>query len=420
MEIKFIGQGYNLEVGTSVASEIIDALRNKDYTTFECLVAFASISGVSALKEHIIASKGHISQHKVIVGIDSEGTSKEALEGLLAWDVDAYVYYFNSNRGLKPIFHPKIYMFKGTDKCEIIIGSNNLTTYGLTGNVEGSVSIKYDIDDENNDQLADQIEGYYGGLLNLTDVNLKRITPELIQMLHETGDLPSDERRAERHERVRANDNQEEGNEGDQHPDLGDIFEIKQIQKPPIDFRPTPRPVRPARANVAEGIEIGGEEEADDIDQDNWEITNDSEVLIAEIGGPSRWKQISFAKSNFETFFEIPIIVGVNWNVRLKYFTDQGEIEDAIENCHAIVKASSNYNLEPSKVSECRVTYNRMNKPIIFFIKINRTNFIYHFETHGTNNYSELDNALNMGNGVIRRRRLTLETLKRECPSLNL
>ena len=32
------------------------------------------------------------------------------------------------------IFHPKIYLFEGTDKSELIIGSSNLTSQGLFTN----------------------------------------------------------------------------------------------------------------------------------------------------------------------------------------------------------------------------------------------------------------------------------------------
>lgn len=416
MEIKFIGQGYNLEANTSVAFEIIEALKNDDYSIFQCLVAFASFAGVSALSEHIEASKAHIDQHKIIVGIDHEGTSKEALEELLNWNVDAYIYYFESNRRNKPIYHPKIYMFKGVEKSQVIIGSNNFTVYGLTSNVEGAISIKYDNDENDNNQLINQIENYYESLLNLTDVNLKRITLEQIQVLHNTGDLPSDERRAERHEKAKLTPRPEAEVENE-YPNLSDIFGVKAVQEPPAEFRPRRR----ARVNLRrQNQQNEAREEVEIIDENNWVFNDNNLVLIAEIGGPSRWKQISFAKRNFETFFEIPIVVGINREVRLKYLTDEAIVEDHIENCHAIVKASSNYNLEPSKVGECRVPYNRTNKPIIFFIKINATNFIYHFETHGTNNYTELQQALNGVNGAIRRRELTVERLREECPSLNL
>jgi HKD family nuclease len=136
MEIRFIGQGYNQAIGSSVAQELINALGNRDFTSFKCLVAFASVSGVSALTPHI--QNSHIRTHRIIVGIDQKGTSKEALEELLNWRTDVFVYYTRQNI----IFHPKIYLFEGNERALIIVGSNNFTQRGLVENIEGSFVVE--------------------------------------------------------------------------------------------------------------------------------------------------------------------------------------------------------------------------------------------------------------------------------------
>jgi HKD family nuclease len=416
MEIKFIGQGYNLSANTSVAHELIDALGDTEYNSFKCLVAFASFNGVSALTEHILTSKSQMHEYIVIVGIDHEGTSKEALEELLIWNVPTYVYYFRSNRRNKPIFHPKIYLFKGEGKNQIIIGSNNLTEFGLTSNVEGAISIRYTESEKGANPIIEQVEEYFENLLNTTDINLKRLSQDFITSLHETGYLPSDERRSERHE---MNLPSGSGSYSDNATNINDLFEIAPSQGSPTGFNPKKRP-RIALRSLTRTEEVEEAPREEIINSEDWTFSNRNKVLIVEIGGPSRWKQISFAKNNFITFFEIPIIVGGNHSINLKYLNNEGDVMGTIENCHAIVKESSNYNLEPSKVVECKVQYNQINKPIIFFIKINSLNFIYHFETHGSQTYLELQQILTRARGKIRRTEIIVERLKQDCPSLNL
>ena len=411
MNIKFIGQGYNIEANTSVAAELITAFSNPDYSSFKCLVAFASYSGVSALTRHIELSKKHITEHKVIVGIDHEGTSKEALEELLAWNIDAYVYYTSSNRPIKHIFHPKIYMFKGEKKALIIIGSNNLTEYGLTYNVEGAVSIEHDYCADDRSLVTNQIETYFTNMFNSSDINLKKISEQFIAQLNNTGLLPSDENRRDNYE---TNLLQHESRE-EARRNIIDLFTPSLMQEAPANFSPRRRQ---QTLNISEPNRV--EESIVQVDRENWRFVNSSLVLIAEIGGPSRWKQISFSKENFETFFEVPLNVGGEYYIRLRYINLEGLLEEGVENCKAIVKGSSNYNLEPSKVRESSVEYDRHNKPIILFIKLNNRDFVYHFATHGSQIYTELKRSLVNASGIIKRRELDIENLRLACPSLIL
>ena len=58
MDTIIIGQGYNLEENTSVGKELIELFQSNRYSSFICLVAFASFGGVSALTEKNIRGKG--------------------------------------------------------------------------------------------------------------------------------------------------------------------------------------------------------------------------------------------------------------------------------------------------------------------------------------------------------------------------
>lgn len=127
MDTIIIGQGYNLNEDTSVGKELIEQFESKRYSSFTCLVAFASYGGISALTPYVLQAKENGVKIKVILGVDQKGTSKEALEEVLAWDVDAKIYHTQSVN----IFHPKIYLFENEDIFTLIVGSNNLTEMGL-------------------------------------------------------------------------------------------------------------------------------------------------------------------------------------------------------------------------------------------------------------------------------------------------
>ncbi len=102
MKSKIIGQGYNLEENTSAAKELIELFNSSKYDKFTCLVAFASYGGITALTPHILRAKSNDVKIKIILGVDQKCTSKEALEAVHSWDVEAYIYYtLNTN-----IFHP--------------------------------------------------------------------------------------------------------------------------------------------------------------------------------------------------------------------------------------------------------------------------------------------------------------------------
>ena len=138
METIIIGQGYNIKENTSVGKELIEQFNSHRYKSFTCLVAFASYGGISAMTPYIETAKSEGMTIKVVLGIDQKGTSKEALEEVLSWGVDASIYHTKTIN----IFHPKIYLFENEDIFTMIVGSNNLTEMGLVKNVECSLLVK--------------------------------------------------------------------------------------------------------------------------------------------------------------------------------------------------------------------------------------------------------------------------------------
>lgn len=415
MTVQFIGQGYNFGANTSVAQVLIEALQNNTYHTFKCMVAFASPSGVSGLTQHVNNSRVHIQNTRVIIGIDQNATSRDALESLLQWDADSYIF-FTVQRN---IFHPKVYIFEGENEVLIIIGSNNLTQMGLARNIEASVVITFNKANIGGANLLDQITTYFDPLLTGENANLQPLTQELINQLVAAGIVPTEPQRRAKYVKDIAEAAQQQNNG---FAAIQALFPGIGFQGLPADFAPQlAAPVIIAAGVPAQVIAVPNPAPVA-INNPGWQFTDQSQVLVAEIGGPARWKQISFAKDNFQTFFGLPVTIGTSGQISLKYIEDNGTIQNQIEQCiSARVKASKNFNLEPIVVRGSAVPYNHANRPIIFFIKINATNFIYHFETFGSQRHIELQQLFpaRVGN-TIRRRVVTVADLRVNCPSVNL
>jgi len=82
-------------------------LSQKVFHTFNGVSAFVSEAGIVGLSDHITYAKKNFKKLNLIVGIDQEGTSKEALLEINRLKINSYIFY---QREL-PIFHPKIYLF---------------------------------------------------------------------------------------------------------------------------------------------------------------------------------------------------------------------------------------------------------------------------------------------------------------------
>lgn len=366
MEIKVLPQGYSLENHSSVAEVLINSFRDPRYTSFKCLVAFASYGGVTAFTRHILDNKHRIRDIKFIVGIDQQGTSKEALEEILTWEVDSYVYHSRSSN----IFHPKIYMFEGQEDYLIIIGSNNFTESGLVKNIECSVIITHHKSNPEDRRILEEIDHHFGNLFLDQDDNLKPLTNDLIVILEQTGLAPSEQTRSKRYDRKTDNDNMY----ANRNP-----FSSTNIQHNPAEFSPK-RVIRERRPLLNEA-----EQQQNQNDNNNWIGQSSNGILIAEIGGGSRWKQVNFPLAMFREFFGAT--AGDNsYYINLRYLEQNGELSE-IENRQAVTVASQNYRFE---IGAAKGAYPATGRPIGIFIRVAPQNFIYKLYMPDSENYHEL------------------------------
>ena len=350
METIIIGQGYNIEEDSSIGKELIKQFESNIYDSFTCLVAFASYGGVTALTNYIKEGKANGMKIKVVLGIDQKATSKEALEEVLIWNVDARIYHTSSNN----IFHPKVYLFENRDIFTLIVGSNNLTVPGLVQNIECSLLIKDTIDPSS---VHDDFYRYWKGILDGTETNLYPLTQKLIDDLYKDKIITSEEQRSKRYDD--GTDKKEETKKE------SIIFKKATIQKYPDGFRPK-RLVKVKQVKKTKKVTKEVEKS----------VRIDNAVLIAEIPkAGNRWKQANFSQDIFEKFFGAT--KGDNsYKVKLTNIKKDGTLGEVTESQSVTVK-SKNYRFE-LRCDETNLTYPSGNdRPIGLFIKENAQNYMY-------------------------------------------
>jgi len=191
MKTTFLGQGFESSSVDAIGNYLIQYLNRQDFHSFTGISAFASEAGIFGLSGHIQTAKAVFKNLSLIVGIDQEGTSKEALEEILNLNIDSYIFYQNE----APIFHPKIYLFEGDKEIKLIVGSSNLTGRGLFTNVESSLLIEFDITDTEGTVLLTNLKTYYKTLFDFSDSNLFKINQVVIDDFNARGIVPDESER---------------------------------------------------------------------------------------------------------------------------------------------------------------------------------------------------------------------------------
>jgi hypothetical protein len=159
----------------------------------------------------------------VIVGIDQQGTSREALEELLNWNVNCFVFHQNE----KAIFHPKIYLFEGLHESVVIVGSSNLTVGGLFSNVESSIMLETQ-NEEEAAELIETLKAYFKGIFDFSDPNLLPLTSAIIEDLVKLEKVPQEVDRTQQHNIKRVNQEIKELAER--------LFPKRSVLRPPLAF----------------------------------------------------------------------------------------------------------------------------------------------------------------------------------------
>lgn len=104
--------------------------------------AFANSAGVRAVSAALSAVAGST---RAFIGVRNGSTTAQAVAGLLKLGIKVYGI---DTATRSRIFHPKVYLATGGNRCRAIIGSANLTHAGLFNNIEAGADIRLDLTNE--------------------------------------------------------------------------------------------------------------------------------------------------------------------------------------------------------------------------------------------------------------------------------
>lgn len=182
MKITFLGHGLDSGNKNNVRKQLAVSFESKVYNKFNGFVAFATLSGVKSLKKNLEVAKSNFEHIRFYIGIDNKVTSEDALNFLLVNKIETYIYFNELNS--RSIYHPKLFIFEGSDYSRIIIGSSNLTYQALNTNLEASIQLDF-----SSRKLTDSLEtlteikDYYSSLIDLSSPNLRLLTKEYLEEL---------------------------------------------------------------------------------------------------------------------------------------------------------------------------------------------------------------------------------------------
>lgn len=179
--------------GDSRLGDILsEEFSNPKWRNYRGAIAFAKRSGVKHIKSQIHAYTRE-KAFKLIIGVDHNGTSKEALEDLREASLpNGQVFILHNTRATT--FHPKIHLFNNEGEAALIIGSGNLTEGGLYTNYEAGIYHELNLSSEKDKRLFRQTQSMFDELLCLGDKIIKPLTPELITNLYDRGYVDTEER----------------------------------------------------------------------------------------------------------------------------------------------------------------------------------------------------------------------------------
>ena len=180
MELKFIGQGLDSTSESTAGNLIIDSLVDMNYNTFNAFVAFVSIGGINNIIDQLRAFKARGGVIRLYIGVDLNGTSKEALEKLIELEIETYIIFSPNNI----LYHPKIYIFQGETLSRAVVGSSNFTERGLFQSIEASVCVDFNNEeDENGVQYLADIYEYYNAIINNNHPSCQLLTTVILKIL---------------------------------------------------------------------------------------------------------------------------------------------------------------------------------------------------------------------------------------------
>ncbi|MGR3792768.1 phospholipase D-like domain-containing protein [Vannielia sp. SX4] len=157
-------------------------LETADFNELRWLVAYAKSGPLHRLAQRLEDWRKKGNKTRAIFGIDQQGTSVEALELALSLCDEVFV---TQERGIT--FHPKAYIFSGTTRARLYLGSSNLTVGGTETNFEANMIVDATLPGDQ--QVLDEANEMWEQLLPASCPASQLLDPSLLKKLIADGDI---------------------------------------------------------------------------------------------------------------------------------------------------------------------------------------------------------------------------------------
>jgi HKD family nuclease len=165
--------------GGAIGVELRDALGWPDARAAWFAVAWAKRSGLMLIEPELRAFRQGKRSLRALIGVDQHGGTIEGLRLALDLFTEARVYHDSNPRRT---FHPKLYVVEASTRALAIVGSGNLTSGGLFGNHELSLSLDLDPRDRSDAAVLAELRSWFDARWSEKTASV-RLSPTTIQAL---------------------------------------------------------------------------------------------------------------------------------------------------------------------------------------------------------------------------------------------
>lgn len=195
MEVRYVVQP------TEQIGVVVSRLLEEDPTPTKVVMVSAFATKQTMVRYRIPIEKACLdgAEVKVVLGIDLQGTTIEALLEVLGWSSAESCVVKNAKPG--HTFHPKIYWVERNDRLDLLVGSSNATEGGFFTNYEVTVHLKYRLpaDTEMVEEARQQLTRFLDPQGNTCQV----LTTELIKVLTDRKEIITESQRRSRRSETR-------------------------------------------------------------------------------------------------------------------------------------------------------------------------------------------------------------------------
>ncbi len=320
--------------------------------------------------------------------------------------------YIHNSQG--STFHPKYSWFQKENGGVLILGSGNLTQKGLRLNREAYSVV--DFEGESFNTVIQEWERW-----------LKHSAPFLFEIDDEIVIARAKQNTANIQAVYRA---KKEAGESSNNGSTSALTELYKTQPKDIVLHKSNKPQSDIDSSTAQGNASNTDEDVvvtpdavdEDLDTDTiyWEISSDSNLLIAEIPrSGSRWKQANFDKETFQNFFGATCGENGAYRILLKSVNSDGSL-GVTEVRPSVSVSSSNYRFELDAATGIDYPSGGL-RPLGIFAKVSCRNFLYELLLPNQKGYDEvigIMNATQKRSDKMRRLRYLCHEIREKVPSL--